>query len=83
MQAQALPSGAITVTFGAKSDALAQDISALVIHLFTQAPKQDLSTGKSPALAAVTEVLPTYIINDDILNSCCHHESPVLVGITS
>ena len=82
MQAQALPSGAITVTFGAKSDALAQDISALVIHLFTQDPK-DLSTGKSPALAAVTEVLPTYIINDDILNSCCHHESPVLVGITS
>lgn len=58
MQTQALPSDAVTITFGAKSDALAQHISALVIHLFTQDPKQDLSTGKTPALAAVTEVQP-------------------------
>lgn len=59
MQVQALPSGAITMTFSAKSDALAQDISAVVIHLYTQDPKQDLSTGKGPALAAVTEVTAT------------------------
>lgn len=73
MQAQALPSGAITMTFGAKSDALAQDISAFVIHLFTHDPKQDPSTGKSPALAAVTEVLPIYRINSNILCSYRHH----------
>ena len=53
-----MPSGAITMTFSAKSDALAQDISALVIHLFTQDSRQDVSTGKTPALAAVTEVQP-------------------------
>ena len=58
MQAQAMPSGAITMTFSAKSDALAQDISALVIHLFTQDSRQDVSTSKTPALAAVTEVQP-------------------------
>ena len=73
MQAQALPSGAITMTFGAKSDALAQDISAFVIHLFTHNPKHDPSTGKSPALAAVTEVLPIYRINSNILCSYRHH----------
>ena len=56
MQAQALPSGAITMTFGARSDALANDISALVVHLYTQDAKQDISMGKAPALAAVTEV---------------------------
>lgn len=63
MQVQALPSGAITVTFSAKSDALAQDISAVVIHLYTQDPKQDLCTGKGPALAAVTEVTATNIVS--------------------
>lgn len=56
MQVQALPSGALTMTFGAKSDALAKDISALVVHLYTQDTKLDLSVGKTPALAAVTEV---------------------------
>ena len=45
------------MTFGPKSDAFAQHISALVIHLYSSDSKQELSSGKAPALAAVTEVL--------------------------
>ncbi len=55
-QVQALPSGAVTLTFGAKSDPLSQDISALVVHLYSSDVKQEPTTGKAPALAAVTEV---------------------------
>lgn len=62
MQVQALPSGMITLTFGKKSDALSQEISALVLHLYNGQAKQEATTGKGPALAAVTEVsLSTHI----------------------
>ena len=56
LQVQALPSGAITLSFGAKSDPLSQDISALVLHLYNSEVKHEVTTGKAPALAAVTEV---------------------------
>lgn len=56
LQLQALPSGAIIITFGQKSDALSQDICALVLHLYNSQVKQEATTGKGPALAAVTEV---------------------------
>ena len=56
LQLQALPSGAITMTFGQKSDVLSQDVSAVVLHLYNSQVKQEATTGKGPALAAVTEV---------------------------
>ena len=56
LQLQALPSGAITMTFGQKSDALSQDISAVVLHLYNSQFKLEATSGKAPALAAVTEV---------------------------
>ena len=62
MQVQALPSGAVTVTFGPKSDDLAVDISAVVVHLYTADAKLELSSGKAPALAAVTEVLNLILV---------------------
>ena len=61
VQVQPMPSGAVTLTFGAKSDPLAQDISAVILHLYTNDVKQEQATGKAPALAPVTEV------------SCPHH----------
>lgn len=60
LQVQALPSGAISLSFGAKSDPLSQDISALVLHLYNSEVKQEVTTGKAPALAAVTEVCIVY-----------------------
>lgn len=72
-EVQALPSGAITMTFGAKSDALAQDISALVVHLYTQDTKLDLSVGKAPALAAVTEAKLIKVALEDALSKLKTH----------
>ncbi len=60
LQVQALPSGAITLTYGAKSDPLSRDISALVLHLYNSEVKHEVTTGKAPALAAVTEVRIVY-----------------------
>lgn len=60
LQVQPLPSGAISLSFGAKSDPLSQDISALVLHLYNSEVKQEVTTGKAPALAAVTEVCIVY-----------------------
>ena len=51
-----MPSGAVTLAFGGKSDPLAQDISAVILHLYTSDVKQEQATGKAPALAPVTEV---------------------------
>lgn len=44
------------MTFGQKSDVLSQDVSAVVLHLYNSQVKQEATTGKGPALAAVTEV---------------------------
>ncbi|KAL3141961.1 hypothetical protein ABBQ32_004607 [Trebouxia sp. C0010 RCD-2024] len=72
-EVQALPSGAITMTFGAKSDALAKDISAVVVHLYTQDAKLDLSMGKTPALAAVTEAKLIKVALEDALSKLKTH----------
>lgn len=64
------------MTFGAKSDALAKDISAVVVHLYTQDAKLDLSMGKTPALAAVTEVRTLHHVHacmhQSIMHTCAH-----------
>lgn len=67
LQVQALPSGAITLSFGAKSDPLSQDISALVLHLYNSEVKHEVTTGKAPALAAVTEVCMVHSMYGNIL----------------
>ena len=68
LQLQALSSGAITMTFGQKSDALSQDISAVVLHLYNSQCKLEATSGKAPALAAVTEVWLTtlYYVNESM-----------------
>ncbi|KAL0043116.1 hypothetical protein WJX79_009720 [Trebouxia sp. C0005] len=73
VEVQALPSGAITLSFGAKSDPLSQKISALVLHLYNSEVKHEVSTGKAPALAAMTEAKMIKVALEDALMKLKDH----------
>ncbi|DBA76325.1 TPA: hypothetical protein ACH3X1_010037 [Trebouxia sp. C0004] len=73
VEVHAFPSGAITLCFGAKSDPLSQHISALVLHLYNSEVKQEVTTGKAPALAAVTEAKMIKVALEDALMKLKDH----------